>query len=205
MLLVDSVVQSADFHSRSRRIHHPAPTLLADRLTSFDTKTRLERFSQTNYACEVCLSSIKGAKCIALACGHVFCRACLVDFWGLCISEGDVDRVGCPDPGCVKQGTKALEKDIQRVVSSEEVKRWRWLKDKKELERGALIAGCVSYLPDIIKFTDPTIVHCPMDFCQNPVKKPTQVENGSGWERLRTCTACSYSFCAYCRRTWYVH
>jgi len=166
-------------------IEHPAPTLLAERLTFFDDKTRLEKFSQTNYVCEVCLSSIKGAKCISLGCGHVFCRACLVEFWGLCISEGDGDRIGCPDPGCVKQGTKASEEDVRRVVSSEEVARWKWLKEKKELEK------------------DPTIVHCPMGFCQHPVKKPTQVESGNGWERLRTCVACGYSFCAYCRRTWH--
>ena len=121
------------------RIKHPVPAALADRLTSFDTKMRLERFSQTNYACGVCLSSIKGAKCIPLSCGHVFCRACLVDFWGLCISEGDVDRVGCPDLGCVKQGMKASEEDVQRVVSSEEVRRWKWLKEKRELEKGVLI------------------------------------------------------------------
>lgn len=54
------------------------------------------------------------------------------------------------------------------------------------------------------RVVDPTIIHCPMDFCQHPVKKPVQAENGSGWERLRTCTACGYSFCAYCRRTWCV-
>lgn len=201
MLHLDPVVQFVGSHSC--RVKHPAPTLLAERLTSFDIKTRLERFSQTNYACEVCLSSIKGAKCVSLACGHVFCRACLVDFWGLCISEGNVDRVGCPDPGCVKQGTTATEEDIQRVVSSEEVTRWKWLKEKKELEKGMLLKdGCFG--ADIC-VVDPTIVHCPMGFCQHPVKKPMQVENGSGWERLRTCTACGYSFCAYCRRTWYVH
>ena len=192
------VVQFAG--SDSRRIKHSAPTLLAERLASFDNKTRLERFSQTNYACEVCLSSIKGAKCISLACGHVFCRACLVDFWGLCISEGDVDRVGCPDLGCVKQGAKALEEDIRRVVGPEEVTRWKWLKEKRELEKG--ISSIYARFSIDISIADPTIVHCPMGFCQHPVKKPTQVENGSGWERLRTCTACGYSFCAYCRRTW---
>lgn len=138
--------QRVDTGSHSRRIQHPAPTLLAERLISFDNKTRLEKFSQTSYACEVCLSSIKGAKCISLVCGHVFCRACLVDFWGLCISEGDVDRVGCPDPGCVKQGAKASEEDVRRVVSMEEVARWKWLKEKKELEKGMVFdytcSGC---------------------------------------------------------------
>lgn len=47
-----------------------------------------------------------------------------------------MDRIGCPDPGCVKQGTKASEEEVRRVVSSEEVTRWKWLKEKKELEKG---------------------------------------------------------------------
>lgn len=155
MSFTQLVVRPAGSHLR--RIEHPAPTLLAERLTSFDTKTRLERFSQTNYACEVCLSSIKGAKCISLACGHVFCRACLVDFWGLCISEGDVDRVGCPDPGCVKQGSKASEEDIRRVVSTEEVARWKWLKEKKELERGVLLVDAY-FGADVVLQTRPSSI-----------------------------------------------
>lgn len=51
-----------------------------------------------------------------------------------------MDRVGCPDLGCVKQGTKASEDDVQRVVSPEEVRRWKWLKEKRELEKGVPIA-----------------------------------------------------------------
>jgi len=143
--------------SHPHRIKHATPTLLAERLTSFDSKTRLERFSQTNYACGVCLSSIKGAKCISLACGHVFCRACLVDFWGLCISEGDVDRVGCPDLECVKQGTKAPEDDVRRVMNSEEVTRWKWLKEKKELEKGMKpIYMCILALTSASAQTQPS-------------------------------------------------
>ena len=47
-----------------------------------------------------------------------------------------MDRIGCPDPECVKHGAKAPEDDVRRVVSSEEVTRWKWLKEKKELEKG---------------------------------------------------------------------
>ena len=48
------------------------------------------------------------------------------------------------------------------------------------------------------------MVHCPVQFCQNPVPRPANVDEDSPWERLRTCGECGYSFCAYCRRTWYV-
>jgi E3 ubiquitin-protein ligase RNF14 len=54
----------------------------------------------------------------------------------MCITEGDVDRVGCPDPVCVKEGRLASEEEITRVVSESEVQRWRRLKSKQELERG---------------------------------------------------------------------
>lgn len=181
MLPVSSLVWSAGSHLS--RIKHPAPSILADRLTSFDTKTRLEKFSKTNYACQVCLSSIKGAKCTSLACGHVFCRACLVDFWGLCISEGDVDRVGCPDPGCVKQGTKASEEDVRRVVSTEEVRRWKWLKDKKELEKGVPAAETL-FGPDIYVCRSD---NCPLPdgFLPAPGK---EADAGGDWEWMGETT-----------------
>jgi len=167
------------------RIPHPAPHVLIPILKAYDKSTQLTRFSQTSYTCEICLTSIKGARCILLSCSHVFCRACLEDFWKLCIAEGDVGRVGCPDPQCVKAGREANEEEVRRVVTEDEVRRWKWLREKRELEK------------------DPSIIHCPMSFCQKAVPKPQNVEEGSGWERLRTCLDCGYSFCAYCRRTWH--
>jgi len=139
------MIRSAEFldplgflDSDTVRIPHAAPALLGSQLTNFDKSIRLMRFSENAYACKICLTSIKGAKCILLRCDHVFCRACLMEFWQLCISEGDVDRVGCPDIKCVKDGNLAEEEDVRRVIATEEeVKRWKWLKEKKELEKVA--------------------------------------------------------------------
>ena len=105
-------------------------------LEAYDQCTQLTRFSQTSYECQICLTSIKGARCILLSCSHVFCRACLEDFWRLCITEGDIGHVGCPDPRCVKAGREANEEEIRRVVTEEEVQRWKWLREKRELEKG---------------------------------------------------------------------
>ncbi len=69
-------------------------------------------------------------------CRHVFCKSCLEDFWGLCIKEGDVTRVGCPDPQCVKEGREADEEEVARVVTEAEVIRWRWLREKVMMEKG---------------------------------------------------------------------
>ncbi|CCM02196.1 uncharacterized protein FIBRA_04276 [Fibroporia radiculosa] len=155
----------------------------------------------TSYICEVCLTSIKGARCILLSCSHVFCRACLEDFWKLCITEGDIGRVGCPDPQCIKSGREANEEEVRRVVTEEEVRRWKWLREKRELEKGKSAGSEMTVALTIT--ADPTIIHCPMSFCQRPVPKGNNVEEGTGWERLRTCPDCDYSFCAYCKRTWH--
>ncbi|KAH7929072.1 hypothetical protein BV22DRAFT_1102654 [Leucogyrophana mollusca] len=167
-------------------IPHPAPHILLPLLVSHDLSAKSSQFSQNSYTCAVCLTSQKGARCLQLSCSHIFCRSCLEDFWGLCITEGDVGRVGCPDPDCVKEAREAVEDEVMRVVSEEQVRRWRWLRQKCTLER------------------DPSMVHCPMEFCQTPVPKPkSDGDDESGWARLRTCQACDYSFCAFCRRTWH--
>ncbi|OCH96590.1 RWD-domain-containing protein [Obba rivulosa] len=178
-------LSSAASGERVIRIPHAAPHLLLPLLTAYDKSTQLKTFCQNSYECQICLSSIKGARCILLSCSHVFCRACLENFWKLCIAEGDIGRVGCPDPQCVKALSEANEEEVRRVVTDEEVRRWKWLREKRMVEK------------------DPTVVHCPMSFCQHPVPKAPNVEEGSGWERLRTCPQCSYSFCSYCKRTWH--
>lgn len=71
-----------------------------------------------------------------LNCGHIFCRACLRDGWSLYVTEGDTTRVGCLDPQCVKDGQEATEDEVRRVLTEEEVRRWKWLREKKATERG---------------------------------------------------------------------
>jgi E3 ubiquitin-protein ligase RNF14 len=184
------------------RIPHPTPWLLAPLLTTYESSTKASQFAQTSYLCSICLTAYKGAKCLRLSCDHVFCRSCLGDFWKLCIAEGDVGRVGCPDPECVKADREANEEEVARVVTEDEVHRWKWLREKISLEKGffldiLLLDGTYSLA------ADPTVIHCPMTFCQRPVLKPDNGESEeSGWDRLRICEACSYSFCSFCKRTW---
>ncbi|KAI0034912.1 hypothetical protein K488DRAFT_76929 [Vararia minispora EC-137] len=168
------------------RLPHPQPQLLFPRLSEHDKNQQLSQFSQNSYTCSVCFSSRKGAQCLLLSCGHIFCRDCLQGGWQLYIAEGDVEHVGCLDSSCVKEGREASEEEVRRVVTEEEVQRWKWLRQKRMFER------------------DPTVVHCPVALCQAPVPQPSEtVEEGSGWERLRTCPSCNYSFCSFCKRTWH--
>ncbi|KAJ6604415.1 hypothetical protein DFH09DRAFT_1122621 [Mycena vulgaris] len=166
-------------------IRHPAPQRIGSLLKSYDDLARFASFSQGSYPCAVCLTTIKGSKCLQLSCTHIFCRSCLFDYWSLCITEGSVERLGCPDPECVKMGRESSEEEIARVVSEQAVQRWRWLKEKIMFEK------------------DPSLVHCPMAFCQAPVPKPPDSESDARGDRLRICSACSFSFCGFCKRTWH--
>lgn len=120
------------------RLTHPHPESLAALLADNDQQSKSSQFAKNTYPCSVCLTTLKGSRCLRLSCQHIFCRDCLQDFWGMCIQEGDVSRVGCPDPECVKQKREADEEEVARVVSEEEVERWKWLLEKRDLDRGAI-------------------------------------------------------------------
>ena len=175
------------------RIPHPSPQLLLTPLLAFASSSKSDEFAHASYLCAICLSQRKGVHCLALSCGHVFCRSCLVDMWGLHIKEGQVSHVGCPEPNCGKPDAdglrEATEDEVRAVLSESELNRWKWLRRKRDLER------------------DPTMIHCPMEYCQEPVPKPKSDipdsdQDEFSWGRLRTCPACDYAFCALCRRTW---
>ncbi|KAJ7106072.1 hypothetical protein C8R43DRAFT_1165425 [Mycena crocata] len=166
-------------------IRHSAPRRLVSLLTVYDDSARSANFSQTSYLCTICLETIKGSKCIQLSCTHIFCRCCLFDYWSLSIAEGNVEKLGCPGPACVSMGRESCEAELARVVSEREIKRWRWLREKISFER------------------DPSLVHCPMTFCQTPVPRSSDSDSDTGVDRLRICPACSFSFCGFCKRTWH--
>ncbi|KAF8168339.1 RWD domain-containing protein [Crassisporium funariophilum] len=164
---------------------HPTPLLLSSSIAAYDTSSKSSQFSKNSHLCAVCLAWLKGSKCLELLCSHIFCYSCLEEFWGMCIEEGDIGRVGCPDPQCVKQGREAQEEEVERAVSKAEMQRWKWLREKRDLER------------------DPTLCHCPIEMCQHPVKKPTDADPESGWDRFRQCSQCSFAFCSFCKFTWH--
>lgn len=45
-------------------------------------------------------------------------------------------KVGCAEPGCVKE---ARVDEVARVVTEEEVRRWKWLREKRMNENGELL------------------------------------------------------------------
>ncbi|KAH6626207.1 hypothetical protein B0J18DRAFT_134664 [Chaetomium sp. MPI-SDFR-AT-0129] len=103
-----------------------------------------------------------------LDCGHVFCVACLQDFYNSAIKEGDITAVKCLTPDCAKdraKGTKSSGKKrkkprtfinpselLQIPLDQETVKRYVTLKYKVELE------------------SDKNTIYCPRQWCNGAAR-----------------------------------
>ncbi|KAI4120952.1 MAG: hypothetical protein LQ347_006994, partial [Umbilicaria vellea] len=153
----------------SLRLSHDMKIALLD----FDIKATRSRFEQETFDCGVCLEPKKGSMCHRLLlCGHVFCVACLQDFYNNCITEGDITNVKCLAPNCGKdskpppavqepQRKKRRRKEdrtldpselLQIPLEQEIVQRYVKLKRKKMLE------------------SDRTTVYCPRQWCQGAAR-----------------------------------
>ncbi|KAI8055466.1 hypothetical protein BDF22DRAFT_643230 [Syncephalis plumigaleata] len=159
------------------------PLVLSDDILQIiinnDRVKQQKRFDETRHDCSICLESKLGTACYTLSCGHVFCRACLVDFLTLHINEGNVAAVQCPDSACTKHGIKLLDSDIQALVSAKLYERYNDIMEKRALD------------------VDPSITWCPRRTCQAPARKD------ASYEKLAVCRKCKFAFCFYCRRSWH--
>lgn len=199
-------------------------------LLEFNNKTEREKFEKETFECGVCLEPKKGANCYRLQrCSHVFCVACLQDFYNTCISEGDVDNVKCLAPDCdTAHGTDPVAGDdtprrkkrrtltpselLQIPLATDTVKRYVFLRRKKQIE------------------ADKTTVYCPRQWCQgaarskrhpkpvDPMADDEASDDDEGpaaganedaapiptiEERLAICEDCNYAFCNICRKGWH--
>ncbi|KAL1868311.1 hypothetical protein VTK73DRAFT_3744 [Phialemonium thermophilum] len=154
-------------------------------ILDYDIKAKRAAFERETFHCGVCLDPKKGAVCHRmLDCGHVFCVACLQDFYNSAIKEGDLATVRCLSPNCAKEREKAAtallpsagtrkRKKIKTLISPSEllqipldpdvVKRYVALKYKTELE------------------LDKNTIYCPRTWCNGAArskkhKKPLELE-----------------------------
>ncbi|PSN70737.1 RING finger protein-like protein [Corynespora cassiicola Philippines] len=195
-------------------------------LLEYNTRLKREIFDRETFECTVCLEPKKGSACYRLSrCSHVFCRACLQDFYNNCIQEGDVNNVKCMDPECGTEDDQPGKRKKERLLSPKEllqipleletVKRYAQIKRKKKIE------------------ADPTIIYCPRQWCQGAMrtdkypkiedvtqmddsdseadepakdegdneKKPTN--RPTGGDRLAVCEDCKLAFCIVCFASWH--
>lgn len=83
----------------------PSQKLMSQILIN-DAVQQQKRFDTTMFDCEVCFVSYLGSDCLQLLeCGHIFCRACISEFFSVQIKEGNVRAVQCPHADCTATPT----------------------------------------------------------------------------------------------------
>ena len=150
------------------------------------------------------MSPYKGAQCLQLSCAHVFCRTCLSGFWTVHVTDGDIGKVGCPDPRCVKGRKEASEEEVKRVVGPETFERWKSLRDKRTFESGTSSNLRPTNIKLKLKSVGIAPVYCPMSHCGAPVPYVKRESDSPAWELFRSCTNCGFTFCSYCLHAWSV-
>lgn len=204
------------------------PLVMKTALLDLNDRLKKEIFDKETFDCGICLEPKKGTACYRMQrCSHVFCIACLQDFYNNCIKEGDVNNVKCLAPDCGKTGNAAADRRKKdRLVSPKEllqiplpldtVKRFAEIKRKKKIE------------------ADPTVVFCPRKWCQGamrttkypkisnvadmdesdveldqPAEAPKKsAEEEKFWgapntDRLVVCEDCNLAFCKVCLKPWH--
>lgn len=201
------------------------PTLLRKELLDYSKRMKRELFDKETFDCEVCLEPKKGSVCYRMErCSHVFCVACLQDYYNNCIVEGAVNNVKCMSTECgghkKKRERLVSPKELLQIpIPREQVERYVNIKRKKKME------------------SDPNIMFCPRQWCQGAMRsskypKITDVthiddsdseaeeEDGQaqpeahagqerrgigvrGMDRLAVCEDCTLAFCVVCLSSWH--
>lgn len=209
--------------------HVSLPDGVKAELLDYSKRMKKELFDKETFDCDVCLEPKKGSVCYRMErCNHVFCIACLQDYYNNCIKEGDVNNVKCMSTDCGKQASGKRKdrllspKELLRIpLSLEAVERYAKIKRKKKIE------------------ADPTIIHCPREWCQGAMRttkypkikdvqemddsdsepedivetlpQEEQKQTGpekrrigtTGMDRLAVCEDCTLAFCMVCLASWH--
>ncbi|KAH8712197.1 RING finger protein-like protein [Phaeosphaeriaceae sp. PMI808] len=203
---------------------------MRNELVNYSKKLKQELFDKETFDCLVCLEPKKGSTCHRMErCSHVFCVACLQDYYNNCINEGAVNNVKCMSTACGKSGGSRRKKDrllspkelLQIPISRQTVERYAKMKRKKKIE------------------SDPTITFCPRSWCQGAMRTEkypkiidvTEIDGSDseaeeevtitetttspeagpqkravgvkGMERLAVCEDCELAFCVVCLASWH--
>jgi E3 ubiquitin-protein ligase RNF14 len=206
------------------------PATMRKELLEYSSRSKRELFDKETFDCEVCLEPKKGSACYRIErCSHVFCVACLQDYYNTCITEGDVNNVKCMSTECGKSSIDRKKKKKERLLSPkellqiplsrEQVERYANMKRKKKIE------------------SDPDIMFCPRSWCQGAMRSDkypkikdvaqmddsdseAEEEDGQsspeapagpekravgvrGMDRLAVCEDCTLAFCVVCLSSWH--
>lgn len=145
---------------------------LLPQLLDFDEAQRQRLFDGKVFCCGICFSEKLGAACLCFKeCQHVYCKACMSEYFQIQIKDGNVQCLNCPEPKCSSVATPL---QVKQLVGEELFARYDRL----------LLQSTLDLMADV--------VYCPRVSCGTPV----MVEPDS---TMGICSGCQYAFCTLCK------
>ncbi|XP_054831640.1 E3 ubiquitin-protein ligase RNF14 isoform X2 [Eublepharis macularius] len=145
-------------------------------ILDFDQTQREKCFNSKMYLCNICFSEKLGSECMHfMDCRHVYCKACLKDYFEIQIRDGQVHCLNCPEPKCSSVATPG---QVKELVGEQLFARYDRL----------LLQSSLDLMADV--------VNCPRPCCQTPVMQEPCCS-------MAICSRCSYAFCILCKKTYH--
>lgn len=145
-------------------------------ILDFDQKQQQQTFNGKAFTCGVCFSEKLGTDCTYFKeCKHVYCRACMKEYFEIQIRDGNVQCLNCPESECASIATPA---QVKELVEEEMFARYDRL----------LLQSTLDLMSDV--------AYCPRSVCRSVVL----LEPGS---TMGVCPGCRYAFCALCEMAYH--
>lgn len=82
-----------------------------------DQAQRRKCFDSKMFLCNICFCEKLGSECMYfMECSHVYCRACLKDYFEIQIRDGQVQCLNCPDSECSSVATPGQVTNVGAVT-----------------------------------------------------------------------------------------
>lgn len=79
---------------------------LLPQLLDFDEAQRQKAFDSKIFGCGICFVEKLGSGCLCFKeCQHVYCKACMTEYFQIQIRDGNVQSLCCPEPKCTSLAT----------------------------------------------------------------------------------------------------
>ncbi|XP_026185015.1 E3 ubiquitin-protein ligase RNF14 isoform X2 [Mastacembelus armatus] len=162
---------SCELDPRTVLLMDPRADLLPQ-LLDFDEAQRQRVFDSKVFCCGICFVEKLGSKCLCFKeCQHVYCKACMTEYFQIQIRDGNVQCLNCPEPKCTCIATPL---QVKQLVDEEMFARYDRL----------LLQSSLDLMADV--------VYCPRQSCGTAVMVEPDTTMG-------ICSACQYAFCTLCK------
>ncbi|CAB1453593.1 unnamed protein product [Pleuronectes platessa] len=103
---------SSQLDPRTVLLRDPHSDLLPQ-LLDFDEAQRQKVFESKGFCCGICFLEKLGSMCLCFKeCQHVYCKACMTEYFQIQIRDGNVQCLNCPETKCTSLATPSQVKQL---------------------------------------------------------------------------------------------